>query len=47
MSGRFVWRNASNCITIRLRFDDYDYLCFEVDDPEAEVARFREKLADA
>lgn len=46
---RSFWlrRNASNCITIRLRFDDYDYLCFEVDDPEAEVAPFREKLADA
>lgn len=45
---RSFWlrRNASKCITIHLRLEDYDYLCFQVDDPENEVARFEDILGD-
>jgi hypothetical protein len=44
---RSFWlrRNASKCITIRLRGHEYDYLCIEVADPEGEVATMREAMA--
>lgn len=43
---RSFWlrRNGNKCITIRLRGHEYDYLCIEVDDPEAEVAKMREAM---
>lgn len=44
---RSFWlrRNGDKCITIQLRGErDYDYLCIEVDNPEAEVTRMQEMI---
>ena len=35
----WIRRHAQNCITIRLREHEFDYVTIEVDDPTAEIAR--------
>jgi len=37
-------RDSRNCITIRLKNQSYDYLCIEVANPDAEVARMTEAI---
>jgi hypothetical protein len=40
----WIRRHTQNCITIRLREHEYDYLTIEVDDPAAEIARLQDAL---
>jgi hypothetical protein len=40
----WIRRHAQNCITIRLREHEYDYLTIEFDDPTAEIDRLTSHL---
>jgi hypothetical protein len=40
----WIRRHTQNCITIRLREHEYDYLTIEVDDPAAAIARLQDAL---
>jgi hypothetical protein len=42
----WVRRHAESCITLRLQGHWFDVICVEVDDPEREVARIRDAIAD-
>ncbi len=42
----WVRRHAENCITLQLEGNHFDLICVEVDDPEAEVARIQEAIAN-
>ena len=42
----WIRRHAANCITIRLREHEYDYVTIEGDDPAAEIARLTGTLAE-
>lgn len=42
----WVRRHAERCITLQLRGHRFDVICVEVDDPEREVERIRQAIAD-